>query len=73
LHPSFGDARSSGGWDVSEDHGKALAMIRMAFDANGIKFAIPTIAGDGEPSAAATGAVAHRALEFTKPAAAHLG
>ena len=51
---------------MSEDHEKALAMIRMAFDANGIKFAIPTIAGDGEPSAAATGAVAHRTLEFTK-------
>jgi small-conductance mechanosensitive channel len=51
---------------------KALAMIKMAFDANGIKFAFPTvqIAGDGEPSTAATGAVAQRALELTKPAAA---
>jgi moderate conductance mechanosensitive channel len=51
---------------------KALAMIKMAFDANGIKFAFPTvqIAGDGEPSTAATGAVAHRALQLTKPAAA---
>jgi small-conductance mechanosensitive channel len=51
---------------------KALAMIKMAFDANGIKFAFPTvqIAGDGEPSTPATGAVAHRALELTKPAAA---
>jgi small-conductance mechanosensitive channel len=51
---------------------KALAMIKMAFDANGIKFAFPTvqIASDGEPSTAATGAVAHRALELTKPAAA---
>ena len=51
---------------------KALAMIKTAFDANGIKFAFPTvqIAGDGEPSTAATGAVAHRALELTKPAAA---
>jgi moderate conductance mechanosensitive channel len=48
---------------------KALAMIKTAFDANGIKFAFPTvqIAGDGEPSAAA---VAHRALELTQPAAA---
>jgi moderate conductance mechanosensitive channel len=48
---------------------KALAMIKKAFDANGIKFAYPTvqIAGDGEPS---TGAVAHRALELTQPAAA---
>jgi small-conductance mechanosensitive channel len=42
---------------------QALAMIKKAFDANGIKFAFPTvqIAGDGEPSAAA---VAHRALEL---------
>src|SRR5271170_6024046 len=48
---------------------QALAMIKKAFDANGIKFAFPTvqIAGDGEPSAAA---VAHRALELTQPAAA---
>ena len=48
---------------------KALFMIKKAFDANGIKFAFPTvqIAGDGEPSA---GAVAHRALELTHPAAA---
>ena len=44
-------------------------MIKKAFDANGIKFAYPTvqIAGDGEPS---TAAVAHRALELTQPAAA---
>jgi moderate conductance mechanosensitive channel len=51
---------------------KALAMIKKAFDANGIKFAFPTvqIAGEGEPSTAATGAVAQRALELTKPAAA---
>jgi small-conductance mechanosensitive channel len=48
---------------------KALAMIKRAFDADGIKFAFPTvqIAGDGEPSAAA---VAHRALELTQPAVA---
>ena len=48
---------------------RALAMIKKAFDANGIKFAFPTvqIAGDGDPSAAA---VAHRALELTHPAAA---
>ena len=48
---------------------QALAMIKKAFDANGIKFAFPTvqIAGDGEPAAAA---VAHRALELTRPAAA---
>ena len=44
-------------------------MIKKAFDANGIKFAYPTvqIAGDGEPS---TAAVAQRALELTQPAAA---
>ncbi len=48
---------------------QALAMIKKAFDANGIKFAFPTvqIAGDGEPS---TAAVAQRALELTRPAAA---
>ena len=47
---------------------KALAVIKKAFDANGIKFAFPTvqIAGDGEPSSAA---VAHR-LQLTHPAAA---
>jgi small-conductance mechanosensitive channel len=48
---------------------KAFAMIKKAFDANGIKFAIPTvqIAGHGEPS---TDAAAHRALELIRPAAA---
>jgi small-conductance mechanosensitive channel len=47
-------------------------MIKTAFDANGIKFAFPTvqIAGDDEPSTAATTAVAQRGLELTKPAAA---
>ena len=48
---------------------QALAMIKKAFDANGIKFAFPTvqIAGDGDP---ATAAVAQRALQLTQPAAA---
>ena len=48
---------------------QALARIKKAFEANGIKFAFPTvqIAGDGDPSAAA---VAHRALELAQPAAA---
>ena len=48
---------------------KAYAMIKKAFDANGIKFAFPTvqIAGEGEPS---TAAVAQRALELVKPATA---
>jgi small-conductance mechanosensitive channel len=51
---------------------QALAMIKKAFDANGIKFAFPTvqIAGDSEPSSAASAAVAQRALELAKPAAA---
>ena len=50
---------------------QALAMIKKAFDANGIKFAFPTvqIAGDREPSTSATAAVAQRAFELTKPAA----
>ena len=47
---------------------KAYAMIKKAFDENGIKFAFPTVSvtGEGEPAAA----VAHRALELTRPAAA---
>ena len=42
-------------------------MIKKAFDANGIKFAFPTvqIAGNGDASAAA---VAHRALQLVQPA-----
>jgi small-conductance mechanosensitive channel len=48
---------------------QALAMIKKAFDANGIKFAYPTVqlAGDGEPASAA---VAQQALALTRPAAA---
>ena len=51
---------------------KALAMIKKEFDANGVKFAFPTvqIAGDGEPSAAVTAGAAQRALELAHPAAA---
>ena len=47
----------------------AYAMIKKAFDENGIKFAFPTvqIAGESEP---ATAAVAQRALELVKPAIA---
>jgi small-conductance mechanosensitive channel len=50
---------------------QAYAMIKKAFDANGIKFAFPTVqvAGEGDTSAA-TAAVAQRALELAKPAAA---
>jgi moderate conductance mechanosensitive channel len=48
---------------------QALGMIKKAFDANGIKFAYPTvqIAGDGEPAAAV---VAQQALQLAHPAAA---
>jgi small-conductance mechanosensitive channel len=48
---------------------KAYAMIKKAFDENGIKFAFPTVqvAGEGEPS---TAAVAQRGLELAHPAAA---
>jgi small-conductance mechanosensitive channel len=48
---------------------QAYAMIKKAFDENGIKFAFPTvqIAGEGEASSAA---VARQALELTHPAAA---
>jgi small-conductance mechanosensitive channel len=46
---------------------KALAMIKKAFDANGIAFAFPTVtvAGGGT----ATAAVAQHALDLAKPAA----
>jgi small-conductance mechanosensitive channel len=46
---------------------KALAMIKKAFDANGIEFAFPTVqvAGGGEPAVAA----AQRGLEMMKPPA----
>jgi moderate conductance mechanosensitive channel len=47
---------------------KAFAMIKKAFDANGIKFAFPTVqvAGEGEP---ATAAIAQQTLELTRPQA----
>jgi small-conductance mechanosensitive channel len=48
---------------------KALAMIKKSFDANGIKFAFPTVqvaGGTGD----ATAAMAQQALELTKPQAA---
>jgi moderate conductance mechanosensitive channel len=50
---------------------QALAMMKKAFDANGIKFAFPTvqIAGEGE-AAGAGAAVAARGLELTHPTAA---
>ncbi|MGH7029762.1 MAG: mechanosensitive ion channel family protein, partial [Stellaceae bacterium] len=44
---------------------QAFALIKKAFDANGIKFAYPTVqlAGDGDP---ATAAVAQQALTLTQ-------
>jgi moderate conductance mechanosensitive channel len=50
---------------------KAYAMIKKAFDANGIKFAFPTVSvtGEGETSAASA-AIAQRTLELTHAAAA---
>jgi moderate conductance mechanosensitive channel len=50
---------------------KAYAMIKKAFDENGIKFAFPTVQVAGEAEAGtATAAVAQRGLELTQPAAA---
>jgi small-conductance mechanosensitive channel len=48
---------------------QALFRIKKAFDANGIKFAFPTVqlAGEGD---AATAAIAQQALELTRPQAA---
>jgi small-conductance mechanosensitive channel len=48
---------------------QAYAMIKKAFDENGVKFAFPTVqvAGEGEPT---TAAVAQRALELVTPARA---
>ena len=48
---------------------QALARIKKAFDANGIKFAFPTVqlAGDGDGP---TAAIAQQALELTRPQAA---
>ena len=48
---------------------KAYAMIKKAFDENGIKFAVPTVqvASEGEPD---TAAAAQHTLELTRPVAA---
>jgi moderate conductance mechanosensitive channel len=48
---------------------QAYAMIKKAFDENGIKFAFPTVqvAGEGDPGRAA---IAQEALELTRPQAA---
>ena len=48
---------------------KAYAMIKKAFDENGIKFAFPTVQIAGETEATgASAAVAQRGLELIKPA-----
>ncbi|HEX3416294.1 MAG TPA: mechanosensitive ion channel family protein [Stellaceae bacterium] len=51
---------------------QALFRIKKAFDANGIKFAFPTVqlAGEGEASTPEIAAVAQQALQLTRPAAA---
>jgi small-conductance mechanosensitive channel len=48
---------------------KAYAMIKRVFEANGIKFAFPTVqvAGEGEP---VTAAIAQQGLELARPQAA---
>jgi moderate conductance mechanosensitive channel len=48
---------------------QAYAMIKKAFDENGIKFAFPTVQVAGEATPA-TAAIAQQALELTHPAAA---
>ena len=48
---------------------QAYAMIKKAFDENGIKFAFPTVQVAGE-SEVATAAVAQRGLELIRPQAA---
>jgi small-conductance mechanosensitive channel len=49
---------------------QAYARIKKAFDANGIKFAFPTVQVAGGESEAETAAIAQEALHLAKPAAA---
>ena len=49
---------------------KAYAMIKKAFDENGIKFAFPTVQVAGGGEGAAGTAVARQGLELTRPQAA---
>jgi small-conductance mechanosensitive channel len=46
---------------------KAFAMIKKAFDANGIKFAFPTVQVAGGAAGSETAAIARQGLELTKP------
>jgi small-conductance mechanosensitive channel len=48
---------------------RAYALIKKAFDANGIRFAFPTVQVSGDADAASA-AVAQRALELVQPAPA---
>ena len=45
---------------------KAYALIKQAFDANGIRFAFPTVQVSG-PGDASTAAAAHEGLQLVKP------
>jgi small-conductance mechanosensitive channel len=48
----------------------ALARIKKAFDANGVKFAFPTVqlaGGAGELAAPATAAIARETLQLVRP------
>jgi small-conductance mechanosensitive channel len=47
---------------------RAMAMIKKAFEANGIAFAVPTVTVSGGDSGAAASAVAQHALDRAKPA-----
>jgi small-conductance mechanosensitive channel len=49
---------------------QAYAMIKKAFDENGIKFAFPTVQVAGGAEGAAAAAVARQGLELTRPQAA---
>ena len=49
---------------------QAYAMIKKAFDENGIKFAFPTVQVAGGAEGAAATAVARQGLELTRPQAA---
>jgi small-conductance mechanosensitive channel len=47
---------------------KAYAMLKKAFDANGIKFAVPTVQVAGESETASPAAVARKGLDVIQPA-----
>jgi len=49
---------------------RAYALIKKAFDANGIHFAFPTVTVAGGGDAKATPAIAQQALELTREASA---